>query len=89
MRGGRGLFYCVRIFLKAVFSLLYKSVAYATEIVQIFKKIKQIGSLTVFKVSHRLHGLHRFSTDDSFVKRHCYTDCSAKAEEFHGIVMEK
>ena len=48
-----------------------------------------MGSLTVFKVSHRFHGLHRFSTDDSFVKRHCFTDLSALAEEFYGIVIKK
>ena len=45
---GKPFFYCVKFFLKAVFSLLYeefkKNVAYATEIVQIFKKIKQMGN---------------------------------------------
>ena len=28
----------------------------------------------------RLHGLHRFSTDNSFVKHHYSADCSVKAE---------
>ena len=69
--------------------MLIKSVAYATEISQILKKIKQINSFAVLNVSHRFHGFHRFSTDDSFVKHHCSTDCSALAEEFHGTVMKK
>ena len=48
-----------------------------------------MDSFAVLNVSHRFHGFHRFNTDDSFVKHHCSTDCSALAEEFHGTVMKK
>ena len=47
--------------------MLIKSVAYATEILQILKKIKQMDSFAVLNVSHRFHELHGFDTDKSLL----------------------
>ena len=53
------------------------------------REIEQIATnQTSYSTTDRSE-LDGFSTDDSFVKHHCSTDCSALAEEFHGTVMKK